>query len=897
VFKMTPQQRADRDALKAAQVDPASPSYHQWLTPAEYAARFGANPSDIARVTGWLTSQGLEVHSTSPLGARVTFGGSVANLESAFRTPMRQYEVAGKLHYANSVPPQVPADLGGVVLDVTHLHDVHPRPLNHHRPSAPQYTSMGLPGFAPPDWSNVYDVAPAYTTGVNGTPITGSGVKITVVGTAEIDQSDINAWRTQFDLPAATVTQTLVPDTGPAAAGQDGAGFEAFLDVEWSGGIGQQANVNYVYIGSEDQDVDDATYYIIENNLGDIISESYGSCDGLYIAPLPNGYGYEASDQNIIDTFGSAANLLGITYVAATGDDGATGCLEFGLNGIYPGVPAAFPGVTGVGGTQFPTSAFTTGGNGYFTAYSTTEAVWNELNDGIGTMANPASGNGGISVVFSRPSYQANIPTCAPVGSLPVSGVNAANMRQVPDVAFVASGVTDPYVTIWEICSVDPNTMDCNATGGDPSLQPGGGTSYAAPSFAGVVSLMDQVAGGRLGNINPLLYALNTAVPAAFHDVATGNNEITCTAGSASYPGCSAGGLYGYPATTGYDCGTGLGSLDVYKLLTAMGSLVPTATALVAAPTSTTETTPVALTATVTLGGGATSSQSFAGGVVTFAFESTDASGNPDLNWGTWTVGTGTLAGTAAAGTATLTTTIPPGLVKPGMQSVSVYAEYGGDAYHFPSVSPAVTINFAPLTLAIAPVNPDVAPSGTLQFSAMGGVTPMKWYTGSDTTCSMTTFVCSSINETTGAFTAGPMAGQTQVIGMDADGAYAMTVVNVGTSTDGGMTMTDAGMTTDGGTVVDAGGGDSATSTDSGPAVDSGKPADGGSSSDANGPAPGSDSGIESDAGADAAPGGGSGSSGGCGCKTAGVPVSDAGALGLGGFLLIGLTLRRRRAR
>src|SRR5271166_3241891 len=98
VFKLSPEQVADREALKAAQLDPASPSYHKWLTPEAYAARFGANPGDVVRAKDWLASEGLEVHGASRLGSRVTFSGTVEHLQSAFHAEMRQYEVAGQLH-------------------------------------------------------------------------------------------------------------------------------------------------------------------------------------------------------------------------------------------------------------------------------------------------------------------------------------------------------------------------------------------------------------------------------------------------------------------------------------------------------------------------------------------------------------------------------------------------------------------------------------------------------------------------------------------------------------------------------------------------------------------------------------------------------------------------------
>ncbi len=920
VFKLSAEQLRDREALKAAQLDPASPSYHQWLTPEDYAARFGAKPADIERAKAWLASEGLEVHDSSRLGSRVTFSGTVANVQRAFRAEMHRYEVEGKMHYAMAKSPEVPAALSDVVLDVVNTHDFYPRAMSHHAavPATadstglkPDYTSGKETGFTPPDWANVYDVAAAYT-GISGTPITGSGVTIAVVGIATVAQADVDKWRSTFGLPASTVTMTLVPNTG-VSQGNNGSGFEANLDVEWTGGIAKNATINYVYTGADDGNVDDATYYIIENNLGSVLSESWGSCDLDYVLPEPTGYGYGVSDQNVVDVYGSAANLLGITYVAATGDSDATGCLGDGSTqgGLSAGTPAAYPGVTAVGGTQFATKSFTTGSDGYFTAYSAAETVWNESSKGTGTTPSPLGGNGGISAVFSRPSYQLNLTTCTVVGNLPVSGVNAANMRMIPDVSFTAAGCMNA-IPLSNICTVDSASGDCSGTGTDPTIQWGCGTSYSTPAFAGVVALMNQVAGGRLGNINPLLYALNTGTPTDFHDVTTGNNEVTCTSGSADDPGCPAGGKYGYAAAKGYDCGVGLGSLDVTALLTSMSSLVPTTTTLATTATTTTEGTPLGLTATVALKTGASSSDTLAGGVVTFAFQSYNADGTKDINWGSWTLGTGTLTGSATSGTTELTIAIPPGVVNPAAQYVDVYAMYGGDAHHFPSLSASTTIHFGAINLALTPVSLSVANGGTVQFASTGGVQPVRWYLGTDTTCDTTTYVCSTVDETTGLFTGGPVVGSTEVLAMDSAGAYTMTTVTVG--------LADAGAPTDSGAPVDSstGGDASGPPVDSGTGTDAGKPVlDSGSFDDAGTtpPPPGSDDAGTTtpppgsdDAGTTTPPPGSDDagttapppSSSGCSCNAVGTSSSaptGATPAALAGLLLDGSRHRRKRQR
>jgi MYXO-CTERM domain-containing protein len=760
-FKLSPEQRADREALKAALVDPGSPSFRKFLTVPEYAARFGAPRATVERAKAWLSAQGLEVHEDSPLGARVTFSGTVERLQEAFRTEMHRYEVEGELHYAMARAPALPAELAAVVTEITNTHDFHPKPMLR-MPKQPDYSSGTKKGFAPPDWANVYDAAKLYTTGVGGKQIDGTGVTIAIVGVAEIAKSDVDAWRTTFNLGPTQLTMTLVPNTGVATAGSQGTGFEAVLDVEWSGGIAPGAHVNYVYTGGSDYNVDDATFYAIENNLAPVLSESWGGCEGDYYTA-----GLTAADQNVIDTYGSAANVLGITYVAASGDAGATTCLagQGGSGGLYVSVPAAYPGVTSVGGTQFPGASLS--GNPYFTAWSNAETTWNEAHH----PPNIAAGGGGVSVLFDRPSYQSGLPACAMVGSLPVAGIVAANQRVVPDVSFTsAEGIGT--VPLFIECTITA-AQDCGSGGGNPKLTTGGGTSFATPAFAGVVALMNQAAGGRLGNINPVLYNLGTTTPTAFHDITTGNNQVNCTPGTD--PGCDPSGTYGFPATAGFDCATGLGSMDVYDAVAAVAARAPTTTALGVMPTTTTEGMPVQLTATVDVPQPNASNLS---GVVTFAFESYDMDGGTDLSW---TLGTAPITGgTTAQGTATFMGAVPPGLVKPGMQSADLVAMYGGDATHLPSTSAKVPLGFGPVSFSIQPAMPMVGLGGKINFTSMGGVGAVKWYTGVDTTCDMANPPnCSKIVETTGVFTAGPNKGTTQVFALDADSAEAMVTVQV----------------------------------------------------------------------------------------------------------------------
>ena len=779
VFKLSPAQIADRAALLAALIQPGSTQYHHWLTPEDYASRFGAKPADIQRAVDWLGSQGLEVHDNpSRLGARVTFSGTVQSLEAAFRTQMNRYLIRGETHYAMSPAPSIPTDLADIVLAIHNTHDFYPHPARPRRKFLPAATcpSGGLcsgDGIAPPDWATIYDVNSLYTTGIAGTQITGAGVTIAIVGITEISQTDLNAFRTRYGLALNPITMTLVPDTG-AAQPDNGAGLEAVLDTEWSGAIAPAATINYVYTGANDGDVDDATYYAIEQNFGGVLSESWGGCEE----------GFTANDADVLETYGSAASLLGITYVAASGDDGAAACQ--GEGGLYVNMPASFPGVTAVGGTGFNIpGGLTFNSSGNATGYGT-EQVWNEFHDAY-TADGVAAGGGGISSVFTRPSYQGSIPTCTSVGTLP-TGVTPSSMREVPDVALTAASGSSQYGYFIE-CTFDMGTDDCTATGSDPVVIEVGGTSASTPSFAGVMALANQATGGRLGNVNPLLYLLDTSTPAAFHDVTVGNNEVTCK--PASDPGCPSGKLYGYAATSGYDCASGLGSIDATNLVTKWSTLTPTSTSLTPSVGSTSEGASVTLNATVDV---LQTNPNVLGGIVTFTFESYLNNGDLDLSW---VLGSASVTGTTTSGTASLTAAIPPGMVKPD-QAVDVVAMYGGDATHLASVSPKSHISFAPIsTLCSTPATTSVAAGASFTYSSGGGVPPVRWYIDSDSTCNASGNDCSTLNETTGVFKAGTgEAGFVLVAGVDSDGAEVYSEVTVGSPTGTAPWAGDAGILT-----------------------------------------------------------------------------------------------------
>jgi hypothetical protein len=221
-------------------------------------------------------------------------------------------------------------------------------------------------------------------------------------------------------------------------------------------------------------------------------------------------------------------------------------------------------------------------------------------------------------------------------------------------------------------------------------------------------------------------------------------------------------------AAPSYDCASGIGSIDGFNLVSAWLGAVKTETVIVPTPDQTSEGAEVTLTATVNVEGANANALT---GDVTFAFESYTASGATDL---AWELGTVVIAdGTVSSGQVVLSTTVPPGIVKPGNQSVDVVAFYGGDANHLPSTSAKVSLHFAPLSFAIVPAVVTLQPNAPESFATTGGVPPVRWFITADTTATFTgnSYESSSIGEGDGGFVAGPTAGYVEIQALDSFGA------------------------------------------------------------------------------------------------------------------------------
>lgn len=647
MLKQSPAQQADLDQLLAQQQDPSSPNYHRWLTPEIYADRFGVSQGDLSQVVAWLRQQHLTVAAVARGRNWVAFSGAARDVESAFGTEIHHYQVDGEMHFANVAEPSIPAAFDPVVSEIHGLNDFRLRPAVRParqifpNPAQPNYNSSkgGAHLLAPDDVSAIYNIQPLYDSGIDG-----SGQKVVVVGQTQIKLSDIQQFRSYFNLSANDPQIILVPNTTDPGIVQ-GDLEEADLDLELSGAVARNATIIYVY----SDDVEISAQYAIDQNLAPVLSMSYGLCEAQT----------STSDAHTQQTWARQANAQGITWIAASGDAGAADCVGSSSRtsfGLAVDMPGSLPEVTGIGGTEFKE------GSGNFWSKTNSanhasalsyipETAWNDSAlDG-----SPFASGGGASAYFSKPSWQVGL------------GVPNDGARDVPDVSLSGSADHDAFLYY---------------SGG--SLQGVGGTSVGAPSFAGMIALLNQylIAKGSqvsagLGNINPRLYTLAQTMSNAFHDITTGDNLVNpCPPRSRT---CTPTPV-GFTAGTGYDQVTGLGSVDTYNLVTSwnaggattrgVANIVLSSDAGSLTPTDTT-----IITATVQGSNGVTP-----GGTVTFFLGAT-------------ALGTSALVG--SGGTATATLTVKGTQLAVGTDTIA--AQYSGDS-SFNSATATVTVTVSSVT-------------------------------------------------------------------------------------------------------------------------------------------------------------------------------------------------------
>lgn len=619
VLRRSPKQEQALRNLLDEQQDKSSSNYHKWLTPEQFGQQFGVSDQDIEVIIRWLQSHGFQVANVTRGRTVIEFSGTATQVKEAFHTEIHKYVVRGEEHWANSADPQIPTALASVVAGVATLHNFRKKPHikvaetripAHFQPgSRPLVTfSNGQHAMGPGDFYAIYNLTPVIQ-GLTGNPGTagGFGTTIAVVGRSNINVQDVIRFRDTFNLQENNPQVFLDgPDPGDLGGTEEA---EAVLDTSWSGAVAPAARIALIVSASTNttDGVDLSELYIIDNSFGAIMTESFGTCEAAVTA----------AEATNVSQLAEQAAAEGITYIVSAGDTGSAGCdnlTEAQATGpISVNVLASTPFTVAVGGTEFnehgDDSLYWSSTNNQLSMASALsyipEDVWNEsctVAQCGQDQANIASGGGGASIYFNKPSWQSG-----------VNGIPNDGMRDLPDVVLAANADHDPYLLCLD-GSCQPDAQ------GNFFFVGVGGTSAAAPSFAGIIALLNAAvvplnSRPMLGQINYVLYRLaagqssstcngssTSSLPASnciFNDVTIGNNAVP---GEVGYGTATAK----YQSGPGYDLASGLGSVNVTNLVNDWTKVTfsATTTTLSVSPTTFVHGAPVNFTVGVTSGNG-----------------------------------------------------------------------------------------------------------------------------------------------------------------------------------------------------------------------------------------------------------------------------------------------------
>jgi len=530
-IRLAQHDRGGRDALLRQLYDRQSSQFQKWLTPEQYAARFAPSSQDAAKVQEFLKSQGLTVTATNKFNYTITAQGRVGDIQKAFGVQINRFIFNGEQRYSNVNNPSIPVQLAGIVGSVGGLHQVlmkphHVMPLDagtlqiKHGPGAAGggqlyfeyqcyrgveshgFTTNGkmpaalysgnrygadihngqghLPpcGYEPLTLEAAYGLKPVYAGGLDGT---GQTVVIVDAFGSPTAAADIAQFSSTFSLPAANFA--VFDPQGPPPFNSGWAG-ETTLDIEWSHAMAPGAKVVLIEtIDNFDNNLMGGIQYALDNSLGNVISNSYGSDE----------YDDDPQDMQAWDDLNAEAAMLGVSVNFSTGDDG-----DFYRDvGAYTvSVPSNSPHATAVGGVSVFLNA------DYSIAFQT---GWGTT---ITRIAEPGGTNtpdippvcaatlqpgqcfyfgagGGESQFFAKPAYQSGLPGTG---------------RQQPDVSLTA----DPYTGVTIIYSY--------SSPGNYSVSVIGGTSASCPMFSGVWAIVNQKStqknGHSAGLAAPYMYSL-----------------------------------------------------------------------------------------------------------------------------------------------------------------------------------------------------------------------------------------------------------------------------------------------------------------------------------------------------------------------------------------------------
>lgn len=542
--------------------NPSSATYHQFLAPGQFGPRFGAAPATVAAVDSVLSSMGLAPGAVTNDRLLVPVTTTAGAVEAAFGIQIDQYRLpTGYIGFAATAAPKVPSSIVGDLEGIVGLSSLgRPRPLNRRseptRRSGPTAGVSAAPGavhadtYGPhactiPDHTTYGYTATqlaavyGFTSGAYSKGDLGAGETVGLFELASYRETTVTAYERCYGI--STTVQKVTVDGGNGTVSGTGAG-EVDLDIDDVAGLAPDASIDVFVAPNTNQGLLADYQAIATTATVRVVSSSWGLCEPESTRSLL------MSEETIFEQMAAQ----GQSMMAAAGDTGSEDCVTFTKSGtgrLAVDDPASDPWVTGVGGLDLTKLT------------PPTESVWNEASTDAG------AGGGGISAIWSMPTYQKAVGVFATSSGTPCSAPATSDCREVPDV----SASADPYHGY--------------ASYFDSAWTWSGGTSAAAPLWAALTVLADERCGpsARAGLLNPALYAHESDLS----DVTAGNN---------TYTGKHTG---HYGARTGYDMASGLGAPTA--ALFAPGVLcTATTTATVPAKPSSPTATPGNASATVT---------------------------------------------------------------------------------------------------------------------------------------------------------------------------------------------------------------------------------------------------------------------------------------------------------
>jgi subtilase family serine protease len=483
--------------------DPTSSQYKHFLTPSEFADRFAPTQSTVNRVTSFLKSQGLNVKSISSSRTLIEVSGQVHQLEQTFGVSMNNYQ--DKQGHKYYANAESPTVPTDLADIINGITGLNNEPHWHH--AAVHVRKQGKL-----DLSKPATVKPQAGSGPSGgyTPTElRSAYDVAPLNSAGYNGTGQTVALFELD---GYVTSNITNYDNYYSLGSPAPSTVLVDGYNGSAGQGEgevELDIEVVNAMAPKANV---TVYEGPNSDQGVIDTYQKIASDDKAKQISTSWGLSelqsnSSDMNSMDSIFQQMAAQGQSIFAASGDSGA---YDGGDGQLAVDSPANDPYVTGVGGTHLTLSGSNYG----------SESVWSNSSQQEG-------GGGGLSTVFSQPSWQSGPG---------VQNTYSNGMREVPDVS----------------ADADPSTGYSIYSAGSWVVY--GGTSCAAPLWAGLAAVNNQYAEangkGDLGYANPTLYKMfnTTQTYSAYHDVTSGNN------------------LY-YPATSGYDMASGIGTPDAYNLV------------------------------------------------------------------------------------------------------------------------------------------------------------------------------------------------------------------------------------------------------------------------------------------------------------------------------------------